>query len=88
MTIEQVIPYVSLALAVGGVVYGYVKNKTAKEVTKHVLAAAQQVVLTQAAMNSTLHAMVEPLEKAVRQLPKTRSKRTTIEVDVEPPDAA
>lgn len=90
MTIEQVIPYVSLALAVAGVVYGYVKKKSAAELAAVVADFNKGTMELHGAITAAVNSMKQPLEAAVKQLPKTRSKRASVEVEVndDPPTSA
>lgn len=75
MTIDQVIPYISMGVAVAAVVYGYVKGKNANDIVSTLTTSADEALKLQSTIVNTLLAMKEPLEAAVRQLPKTRAKR-------------
>lgn len=85
--ISEYVNYIALAVAVAAVVYGYVKNKSANEVLAELTKGGDEALKLQAQIVTTLIAMKDPLDKAIKQLPKTRSKRSAGGAP-EPPEAA
>lgn len=81
MSTEQIINLAALVLAVAAVVYGYVAKKSASTIVAEVNKTADEALQLQTTIVTNLLVLKELLEPAVRQLPKTRSKRASVEIE-------
>lgn len=80
MNVEQYIPYVSVAVTVAAVTYALVAKRKVGDIVAAVKEAVDQGTAAHAEIAGKIR---KPLEDAVKQLPKTRSKKAAEGGDVQ-----